>query len=190
MFSFHINSPLLFLLLSDSLVWNCLFCPGHIVDMVECGQQAPQGSHTPTHTVTCCRHFNCGVITHTTAGKWESGKQQLQLMESIPLLFGLVLSPPPHPLSFSSVSLLASQVSKEKRTTTQDHPGVNKVLKWCCICACVRLFANQDSVILQTVASCKHWHTSSKNYFWSCWSPQSCHVISLSLNSTLQSPPD
>lgn len=77
--------------LPDSLVWNCLFCPGHIVDMVECGHQGLWGTHTHTHSHKH-KHFNCGVITHTTTGKWESGEQQLQVMESIPLLFGLVLS--------------------------------------------------------------------------------------------------
>lgn len=50
-------------------------------------------AHIVTHTVTEHRHFNCGVITHTTTGKWESGEQQLGVMESIPLLFGVVLSP-------------------------------------------------------------------------------------------------
>lgn len=52
---------------------NSLVCPGHIVDKVECGHQALRGPHTDKQ-----RHFNCGVITHTIVGKWESREQQFE----------------------------------------------------------------------------------------------------------------
>ena len=104
-------------------MWNWLFHPGRIVDMAERGHQA----HTHSY-----RHFNCRVITHTTAGKWESGEQELRVMESIPLLFGLVL-PLPLSLSLTLSPLNPPWLPRFRGRRQQDKralsPDVSKLVK-------------------------------------------------------------
>lgn len=106
---------------------NSLVCPGHIVDKVECGHQALRGPHTDKQ-----RHFNCGVITHTIVGKWESREQQfeqqLELRTFLCCLdwFCLLLSP----YYLTSLNPCWLPRFQRRKRSKRNHSDVNKVLQY------------------------------------------------------------